>query len=36
MDYNLELFVTTQTPVYVDNNTYNQTSYSYNYYGNQW
>lgn len=36
MDYNLELFATTQTPAYVDNSTYNQTSYSYNYYGNQW
>lgn len=36
MNDNYELFGSTQTPDYVDNSTYNQISYSYNYYGNQW
>ena len=36
MDYNYELFATTQTPAYVDNSTSNATifNYNYNYYTN--
>lgn len=36
MDYNYELFATTQTPAYVDNSTSNATifNYNYNYYAN--
>lgn len=34
MDYNYELFGSTQTPVYVDNSTSNATIFNYNYYTN--